>query len=122
MPTILGVTIETDIPADGEREIAAEVAHRAMVAGWEKAIQDVGREKGLMSLVVERILDKVAKDQGKRDPSGRIDELGDWLLHRRRERSDLVRGSNSLHKLSPGLRAYMHKKHPHLSPDRERKP
>jgi hypothetical protein len=107
-----------DVPTDQEREIAAEVAQRAMVAGWENAIQTVGKEKGLPGLVIENILNKVSAEQSRRDPSARIDELRDWQLHKQRHNSDLKRnpGGNSLHNLSPGLRAYMEKKHPHLAP------
>ena len=100
------------IPADQEREIAAETAHHAMVAGWEKAIQIVGRKHGLKQFAMENILTRVSRDQGKRDPSGRIDELRDWDLHKQRDRSDLKKPTpgDNLHKLSPGLRRYMEKK------------
>jgi hypothetical protein len=102
------MAIENDVPTDEERKLAAETAHRAMIAGWEKAIQDVGRENGLQTLVIKNILNKVAKDSPNRDPSGRIDELQDYLHHQTRHNSDRVKGN--LHKLSPGLKAYMEQK------------
>ena len=92
---------------DAERELAAEVARRAMVAGWRKSIDDVGREKGIASMAVEGILNRVSKENPSRDPSARIDELADWEHHKTRN-SELKR--NAVDRLSPGLRAYILKK------------
>jgi hypothetical protein len=102
-----------DITSDHEREIAAETARRAMIAGWDRAIRDVAAEKGITPLALEGILNKVSKDNPNRDPSARIDELNDWEANKQRN-SELKR--NSLHRLSPGLRAYMEKKQAKLGP------
>jgi hypothetical protein len=96
-----------DATTDTEREIAAETARRAMLAGWDKAIRDVASEKGINPLAIEGILNKAAKENPNRDPSVRIDELNDWETQKMRN-SSLKR--NSLDRLSPGLRAYMLKK------------
>lgn len=92
---------------DAERELAAETARKAMISGWSKAIQDVSAEKGITPLALEGVLNAVSKDNSTRDPSSRIDELNDWETNKQRN-SELKR--NSLHRLSPGLRAYMEKK------------
>jgi len=96
-----------DAVTDQERELAAETARRAMISGWTKAIQDVAAEKGITPLSLEGILNRVSKENPHRDPSARIDELGDWEVQKQRN-SELKR--NSLHRLSPGLRAYMERK------------
>lgn len=96
-----------DGTTDSEREIAAEIARRAMTSGWEKAIQDVAAEKAIPLLALEGILNRVSKENPHRDPSARISELQDWEVQKQRN-SQLK--PNSLHKLSPGLRAYMEKK------------
>lgn len=93
-----------DATTDSEREIAAEVARRAMISGWTKAIQDAATEKGIPTMSIEGILNKAAKENPHRDPSSRIDELADWEVQKSRN-SELKR--NSLDRLSPGLRAYM---------------
>jgi hypothetical protein len=96
-------------PESHEREIAAETAHHAMVAGWDKAIEIVGRKHGLKRFAMENVLNRVHKAQKGKDPAERLDELNDWETERN-GKSQLIRGSNSLHKLSPGLRKYMEKK------------
>lgn len=96
-----------DASTDAERELAAETARRAMIAGWDRAIRDVSAEKGVTPLALEGILNKVSKENPNRDPSARIDELYDWEANKQRN-SELKR--NSLHRLSPGLRAYMESK------------
>src|SRR3954470_7803573 len=96
-----------DTSTDAERELAAETARRGIIAGWDRAIRDVAAEKGITPLALEGILNKVSKDNPNRDPSARIDELNDWEANKQRN-SELKR--NSLHRLSPGLRAYMEKK------------
>ena len=82
-----------------------------MVAGWDKAIELVGRKHGLKRFTMENILNRVLKDQKQNqiDPGQKIDELNDWETERN-GKSQLIKGSNSLHKLSPGLRKYMEKK------------
>lgn len=92
---------------DAERELAAETARRAMISGWKNAINAVSAEKGINQLALEGILNRVTADNPNRDPSARIDELNDWTLQKQRN-SELKR--NSLHRLSPGLRAYMEQK------------
>jgi hypothetical protein len=96
-----------DETTDIERELAAETARRAMTAGWTKAIGDVAAEKGVTPLALEGILNKVSAGNAHRDPSARIDELASWEVQKTRN-SELKR--NSLHRLSPGLRAYMERK------------
>lgn len=54
------------------------------------------------------ILDKAAKYNDVADPSGRIDELDDWMKEKRGRSRQA--GGGKLHKLSPGLRAYMEAK------------
>ena len=96
-----------EVVTDAERELAAETARRAMISGWTKAIEDVSKEKAVTPLALEGILNRVEKNNPNVDPSQRIDELGDWTVQKARN-SELKR--NSLHRLSPGLRAYMEAK------------
>lgn len=96
-----------DATNNSERELAAETARRAMIAGWKKAIQDVASENGITVLALEGILNKAEKENSSIDPSQRIDELRSWT-DQKRTNSELKR--NSLDRLSPGLRAYMEKK------------
>jgi hypothetical protein len=95
-------------PTAAEREIAAETARQAMISGWTKAIQDISSQHGITVLAVEGILNRVSKDNPNRDPSARIDELSSWDQQSRIGGSEVKR--NSLHRLSPGLRAYMERK------------
>lgn len=112
------MAIENDVPSDSERETAADVAHRAMIVGWPTAIKDVGQKMGVNTWVIENMLNRVSKEQSHRDPSARIDELKDWEDYKLR-RTDIQpkrQGANNsnIQKLSPGLRKFMLKKHPHL--------
>lgn len=90
-----------------EREIAAETARRAMIAGWNRAIQDTASEHGIDKLAIEGILNRASKENAHLDSSARIDELNDWETQKMKN-SNIKR--NSLDRLSPGLRAYMEKK------------
>ena len=91
-----------------EREVAYEVANRAMISGWENAIIWAAREFDVPTMDIRVILNKASDYNQKADPSGRIPELDDWL-NQKRGRSDRSRQSK-MHLLSPGLRAYMEAK------------
>lgn len=98
-----------DTTTDPERELAADVAKRAMISGWTKAIDDVAKERSITQAHVRQILDAVSKENPNRDPSMRIDELADWEAQKMRN-SEVKRDSLALDRMSPGLRAYMERK------------
>jgi len=72
-----------------EREMAREVADRAMLVGWERAIGWKASELGVSDLRIRDLLNKAAKYNEKADPAGRIPELEDWEVEKR-GRSELA--------------------------------
>ena len=93
---------------DAEKEIAYKVANRAMIAGWDRAVGWAAAEYGVSQLEVKALLNKAADFNDTADPSARISELDDWKKEKQ-GRSERASGSK-LHRLSPGLRAYMEAK------------
>jgi hypothetical protein len=98
----------SEVISDKEKELAHEVAGRAMVAGWDKAIGWAASQYGVSQLDIKIILDRASEFNLSADPTARIPELDDWLREKR-GRSERAQ-SSKLHLLSPGLRAYMEAK------------
>jgi hypothetical protein len=60
------------------REVAAEVTKQAMIAGWDRAIQDGAYQHRVSEDRIRQILDEALEYEEKADPSGRIEGLQDW--------------------------------------------
>ncbi len=65
------------------REIAAKVTEMAMVAGWDKAIQENAYQNRVPEQRIREMLDEAYEYQDKADPSGRIEGLQDWQNEKR---------------------------------------
>ena len=74
---------------DSERQLAKQVADRAMIAGWQKAISWAASEYGVGQNRIRQILNQTGKYNDKADPAGRIHELEDWEREKQ-DRSRLV--------------------------------
>jgi hypothetical protein len=64
------------------RELAAKVTERAMIAGWDRAIQDSAYENRVSEDRIRQLLDEALEYQDKADPSGRIEGLEDWKVEK----------------------------------------
>lgn len=71
-----------EVITGAEREVAAEIAHRAMVSGWENAIKWAQREYDLAEHKIKNLLDEALEYNKKADAQGRIHELEDWRFER----------------------------------------
>jgi hypothetical protein len=71
------------IIANPSRELAAEVTEMAMVAGWDKAIQEHAYQNRVSEDRVREILDEALDYDDKADPSGRIEGIEDWAREKR---------------------------------------
>ena len=76
-----------EVISHAERELAAKVADRAMIGGWENAVKWAMREYDIPEYRVEQILDDAFEYNEKADPQGRIPELEDWANLPRSERA-----------------------------------
>src|SRR6266496_1857610 len=96
---------------DAELNLVKEIANRAMIAGWENAIFMATRQSGISQIQVRDLLNRAVDFNNSADPHSRIPELANWEKERmgRSERASNTKSGN-LHKLSPGLRAYMEAK------------
>lgn len=66
------------IIANPSREIAAKVTEMAMVAGWDKAIQEHAYQNRVSEDRIRELLDEALDYDDKADPSGRIEGISDW--------------------------------------------
>jgi hypothetical protein len=74
--------------SEPERELAKDIADRAMVAGWETAIRHFASELAVDELRIRKLLNDALDYNDKADPAGRIGELEDWRQYKQRQ-SDL---------------------------------
>ncbi len=65
------------------REVAQKVTEMAMVAGWDKAIQEHAYQNRVPEDRIREMLDEAYEYQDKADPSGRIEGLQDWQNEKR---------------------------------------
>jgi hypothetical protein len=59
------------------------IAKMAMVAGWDKAIQEHAYQNRVSEDRVREILDEALDYDDKADPSGRIEGIEDWAREKR---------------------------------------
>jgi hypothetical protein len=74
---------EMGVITDPQRELAAETTEKAMICGWDKAIQTVAYGARISEDRLREILDEALEYQSKADPSGRISGLDDWAREKR---------------------------------------
>jgi hypothetical protein len=65
-----------------ERELAEQIANRAQIVGWDKAVGFFANEYKVKPLTMSLLLDSVAEYNDKADPSGRVEELEDYVGER----------------------------------------
>lgn len=101
---------------DSERQLAKQVADRAMIAGWEKAISWAAAEYDVGQNRIRQILNQSEEYNKKADPSGRIHELDDYKREKQ-DRSRLVPARTGVSpkpsmpdRLSPEARASLRKR------------
>ncbi len=92
-PRVPETTDPLDIITNPQRELAKEVTDMAMVAGWQKAIQEGAYKNNISENEMKKILDEALEYQDKSDPSGRIEGIEDWGVEKR-ESSQLMARSN----------------------------
>jgi hypothetical protein len=71
------------IVSNPSREIANQVTEMAMVAGWDKAIQEHAYQNKVSEDRIREILDEALEYDDKADPSGRIENIQDWQREKR---------------------------------------
>ena len=82
-PKIREESLAREVPTDGQRHVANDVAKDAMVMGWDRSIQKHAYENRIPEDEVRRLLDEAVAYNDKADPPGRIQELEDWKVQKR---------------------------------------